>query len=316
MFTFLNLTGFGLLSDKVYLLLLLFGAILTLIMSLTPSLESLGLKKIDEKYIFILFTAIILGFYVLDPSFYIIFVLYLVYIIRIILRFINYKPKSEVSKMVASQLATVEIHYDTDMRLIRLFSRYARFVFLLTLTYNHYSEYGCFSYIYCSFANIWFITINEFIIKVGGNPFSRLFGKIALTKGAKLASSLAVPTVTTGITIYALDANNKLHATGADSDYTSTSLSWLLGDSTSYQLREGLIPYSSNLGRDCSHAFNNSDPSFSKILVDSNGDQAPLKKTVINGPKTLEEMRKNNVALEKIEGTSNLHFVYKDKDAL
>ena len=149
-------------------------------MSLTPSLESLGLKKIDEKYIFILFTAIILGFYVLDPSFYIIFVLYLVYIIRIILRFINYKPKSEVSKMVASQLATVEIHYDTDMRLIRLFSRYARFVFLLTLTYNHYSEYGCFSYIYCSFANIWFITINEFIIKVGGNPFSRLFGKIAL----------------------------------------------------------------------------------------------------------------------------------------
>jgi len=118
--------------------------------------------------------------------------------------------------MVASQLATVEIHYDTDMRLIRLFSRYARFVFLLTLTYNHYSEYGCFSYIYCSFANIWFITINEFIIKVGGNPFSRLFGKIALTKGAKLASSLAVPTVTTGITIYALGANNKLHVSCAN----------------------------------------------------------------------------------------------------
>ena len=80
-------------------------------MSLTPSLEPLGLKKIDEKYIFILFTAIILAFYVLDPSFYIIFVLYLVYIIKIILGFINYKPKSEVSKMVASQLATVEIHY-------------------------------------------------------------------------------------------------------------------------------------------------------------------------------------------------------------
>ena len=120
----------------------------------------------------------------------------------------------------------------------------------------------------------------------------------------------------TGITIYALDANNKLHATGADSDYTSTSLSWLLGDATSYQLKEGLTPYSSNLGRDYSHAYNNSDSSFSKILVDSNGDQAPLKKTVINGPKTLEEMRKNNVVMEKIEGTSNLHFVYKDKDAL
>ena len=199
----LNLSTFDLLSDKTFLLLTLVSGTLAIVSHITPSLRSLGLR-VPDKAILVLSTLVVSTFYMSGSTFYMIYIIYFVYIINYMTKLGNYKPKFKVYKMVSNQLETVRVHYNSDMWVISIFNTFSRLSFLFSLSYNHYcmpEDTYNFIYIYSSFSSVWFVTIHECLIKLGGNPFGNLFGKIAFSKGAQIAATLVLPSITTAAKI-------------------------------------------------------------------------------------------------------------------
>jgi hypothetical protein len=160
--------------------------------------------------------------------------------------------------------------------------------------------------LFFSFGNIWFILMNEMLVKLCGNMFSRTFGMVG---GKKLLSSAtaAIPTaVATGGLVAGVHYSNKLHATTPGADFQSTGFSFFLGDAHYYQKKAGLKTYDTNFGRDISHAFKNStNPAqFDTHILDENGTSTTVSKKAINGPLTQQQFNKAGIKRVQVPGTT------------
>ena len=253
---------------------------------------------VKEKLILALLTILVILTIFFKPGAYLIYVIYVFFVSKVLIKNLELTPKSEVLTVLANQAQTVKTHFalDADMRLMGIFKRFAGITFLYSIVYTYINpSHFTTVLITYSMCNLTFLWTNESIAKAFANPFSKLFGK-TITAGTamKMGAITLAPVLGAACTYYNLDASSYEGTVGENTDFKHS----YLGKSTTYKYQDtaNLVHYDNNYGRDVSHALKRSDPSLSRFVLDINGQESKSSGLPIDAFKTNQAFENNGIS--------------------
>ena len=127
---------------------------------------------VKDKLILALLTILVILTIFFKPGAYLIYVIYVFFVSKVLIKNLELTPKSKVLTVLVNQAQTVKTHFalDADMRLMGIFKRFAGITFLYSIVYTYInpSHFTTVLLAY-SMCNLTFLWTNESIAKAFAN---------------------------------------------------------------------------------------------------------------------------------------------------